>query len=95
MNWEERKEILEVMSCIDYVYEFNDGDDSACDLIDRVVRKYGNDSNMRICFGNGGDRTNSNSPEVRYCEEHNIELLWGIGGGKIQSSSDLIKNSNM
>jgi len=50
---------------------------------------------MRICFGNGGDRTDSNSLEVSYCEEHNIELLWGIGGGKIQSSSDLIKNSNM
>ena len=95
MNWEERKEILEVMSCIDYLYEFNDQDDSACNLIERVVKKYGDDPNVRICFGNGGDRTNSNSPEVSYCEEHNIELLWSIGGGKIQSSSDLIKNSNV
>ena len=95
MNWEERKEILEVMSCIDHLYEFNDQDDSACDLIERVVKKYGDDPNVRICFGNGGDRTNSNSPEVSYCEEHNIELLWSIGGGKIQSSSDLIKNSNV
>ena len=28
-----------------------------------------------------------------YCDENGIELLWGVGGGKIQSSSDLIRNS--
>jgi len=95
MDWDERKEILEVMNCVDDIYEFNDGDDSACDLIERVVRNYKGDPNVKIYFGNGGDRTNSNSPEVNYCEENDIELLWGVGGGKIQSSSDLIKNSNL
>ena len=95
MSWDERKEILEVMSCVDSVYEFNDGDDSACDLIERVARRYEDNPNTKIYFGNGGDRTNSNSPEVSYCESNNIDLLWGVGGGKIQSSSDLIKNSNL
>ena len=95
MNWDERKEILEVMNCVDGVYKFNDDDDSACDLIEKVAKKYKNNSDVKIYFGNGGDRTNSNSPEVSYCEENNIEILWGVGGGKIQSSSDLIKNSNL
>ena len=95
MDWDERKEILEVMNCVDAVYQFNDGDDSACDLIERVVKKYKDNKEIKIYFGNGGDRTNSNSPEVSYCEEHGIDLLWGVGGGKIQSSSDLIKNSNL
>ena len=27
------------------------------------------------------------------CEELGIEMLWEVGGGKIQSSSDLVKNS--
>ena len=95
MPWDERKEILEVMSCIDFVYEFNDGDDSACDLIERVVNKYKGNPDIKVYFGNGGDRTNSNSPEVSYCEANNIDLLWGVGGEKIQSSSDLIRNSNL
>ena len=92
MDWEERKEILMAMSCIDEVCSFNDDDDSACDLIRAVSEKYSNNE-VNICFGNGGDRTNSNSPEVEYCNGNDIELLWGVGGGKIQSSSDLIKHS--
>ena len=92
MDWEERKEILMAMSCIDEVCSFNDDDDSACDLIRSISEKYNSDE-VRIYFGNGGDRTNSNSPEVDFCNNNNIELLWGVGGGKIQSSSDLIKSS--
>ena len=92
MDWEERKEILMAMSCIDEVYSFNDDDDSACDLIRIISEKYSSDE-VKIYFGNGGDRTNSNSLEVDYCNNNNIELLWGVGGGKIQSSSDLIKSS--
>ena len=53
-------------------------------------KKFGSD--YHVCFGNGGDRTNDTTPEVDYCTENNIEMLWGIGGGKIQSSSDLLKN---
>ena len=92
MDWEERKEILLAMSCIDEVCSFNDDDDSACDLIRSISEKY-KSVEGRIYFGNGGDRTNSNSPEVDFCNNNNIELLWGVGGGKIQSSSDLIKSS--
>ena len=93
MNWDERKEILEVMSCIDFVYSFDDSDDSACDLIKKVNEEYKDKGEFKLYFGNGGDRTDDNSPEVDFCNENKIEMLWGIGGGKIQSSSDLIKNS--
>ena len=93
ISWDERKEILEAMSCIDYVYSFDDKDDSACDLIRCVVEENKNEDNLKIYFGNGGDRTNKNSPETDYCNENNIETLWELGGGKIQSSSDLIKDS--
>ena len=72
---------------------FNDNDNSACDLISKVKDEYKNKSEFTLFFGNGGDRTDVNSPEVNYCNDNNIEMLWGIGGGKIQSSSDLIKNS--
>jgi len=93
MHWDERKEILEAMSCIDYVYNFNDEDNSACDLIRCVFEENKQDKDIKIYFGNGGDRTAENSPEVDFCNENNIDILWGVGGGKIQSSSDLIKGS--
>ena len=59
-------------------------------LIENIYKKFGSD--YQVFFGNGGDRTNHTTPEVDYCIKNNIEMLWGIGGGKIQSSSDLLKN---
>lgn len=44
-------------------------------------------------FGNGGDRTSKNTPEQTFCEAHGIHLLWGLGGDKIRSSSDLVKRA--
>ncbi len=93
MDFEERREILESIKFIDEVCSFNDDDDSACDLIRLVNEKYQAKDGISIYFGNGGDRTNKNSPEVDFCINHQIELLWGLGGGKIQSSSDLIGKS--
>lgn len=92
MPFEERKEILGSIRYVDYVYSFDDSDETACDLIRKVSQIFpGEDT--QVCFGNGGDRVHSNSPEVEYCEDKGIELIWGLGGGKIQSSSDLIKKS--
>ena len=42
-------------------------------------------------FANGGDRENVNTPEARFCRENGIEMMWGIGGGKIQSSSTMVQ----
>jgi D-beta-D-heptose 7-phosphate kinase/D-beta-D-heptose 1-phosphate adenosyltransferase len=89
MSFEERKEILESIKYIDLVYKFNDDDDSACNLINIINKEYKNKCN--IFFGNGGDRTNKTTPEVEFCTKNNIEMIWGLGGGKIQSSSELLK----
>ena len=89
MPFEEREEILKSIKYIDSVLTFNDHDGTACNLIIDISRKYSNDYN--ICFGNGGDRTNNTTPEVEYCMKNGIELLWGLGGDKIQSSSSLLK----
>jgi hypothetical protein len=39
---------------------------------------------------NGGDRGKGNVPELDVCKELDVTMLWGVGGGKIQSSSWLI-----
>ena len=91
MPWEERKEILEACQYIDYVFGFDDTDGTACDFLRKINQMYTTDPDTQVFFGNGGDRTNETTPEISYCKSNGIKLLWDVGGGKIQSSSWLIK----
>ena len=45
-------------------------------------------------FAKGGDRTIDTLPrdEVEVCQRLGIHLVTGVGGGKVQSSSWLVKN---
>ena len=80
-------------------------DDTASDLIRRVhsiydgeefEHNYTDDEHIgmvdyyQIYFANGGDRGKGNVPELDVCKELGVTMLWGVGGGKIQSSSWLI-----
>jgi D-beta-D-heptose 7-phosphate kinase/D-beta-D-heptose 1-phosphate adenosyltransferase len=43
-------------------------------------------------FANGGDRTNKKEiREAELCDRLNIEMIFGVGGDKVQSSSRLVK----
>ncbi len=88
MSFEERREILLAIHGVTHVVAFNDDDNTASDLL-RCVRK--ENPVQKICFGNGGDRTTENVPEQATCKELDIEMMWSLGGGKVQSSSSLIK----
>tara|TARA_Y100001937_G_scaffold108845_1_gene152887 strand:+ start:4451 stop:4951 length:501 start_codon:yes stop_codon:yes gene_type:complete len=94
MDFDERKFILESIEYIDYVFGFDDSDDTACDVLRKVNQLYNTDTSVQVFFGNGGDRTDETTPEIKYCKQNGIGLLFGVGGGKIQSSSDLIANAN-
>ena len=84
----ERIEILSSCKYIDSVINFDDSDGTACNLIKKVIDSW-KGTNVKIFFGNGGDRTSETTPEIKYCKDNNIEMLWGLGGNKIQSSSEL------
>ena len=90
MKWDERAEILESCKFVTQVMSMDDSDDTACDIIKQVANMY---QGYNIYFANGGDRGKGNVPELDTCKDLNVVMLWGVGGGKIQSSSDLIKNS--
>ncbi len=81
MSWEERAEILESIKGVTKVVRVDDIDGSVCEALRREKPTY---------FANGGDRTDKNTPEMDVCSELGITMLWGVGGGKIQSSSDLV-----
>ena len=90
MNWDERAEILESCKFITQVISFDDSDDTAEDAIRIVYDMFDYQEDKKIYFANGGDRGKGNVPEFDVCRELNVTMLWGIGGGKIQSSSWLI-----
>ena len=102
MKWDERAEILESCKFINQVLPFDDSDDTACDLIRRVHTIYNSETHdhnysdlpqqcmmdyYQIYFANGGDRGKDNVPEVKMCKHLDVVMLWGVGCGKIQSSS--------
>ncbi len=66
------------------VTSVDDSDNTVC----QALRAHRPDA-----FGNGGDRKQNNTPEMEVCNELGIELIWNLGGGKIQSSSELVSNS--
>ena len=89
MNWDERAEILESCKFVNQVLPFDDSDETANDIIKEVCSLY-RDFDVNIYFANGGDRGKGNVPELDICKDLNVVMLWGVGGGKIQSSSWLI-----
>ena len=93
MKWDERAEILECCKFVTQVMSMDDSDDTACDIIKQVANLY-KGQEMNIYFANGGDRKKGNVPELDVCKDLNVVMLWGIGGGKIQSSSWLIDGGN-
>lgn len=86
MPFKERKEILNSIKFVSEVYAAKDEDNSVCESLFEHVPDL---------FGNGGDRKNDNTPEIQTCKKLGIELLWNLGGGKIQSSSDLVGRSKL
>ena len=85
MAFPERKEILMAIKGVVDVISVDDGDGTVCEALRRVKPTY---------FANGGDRTSENTPEKEVCKELGTTMLWGVGGQKIQSSSELVESAD-
>lgn len=86
---DERIEILKGFSCVDEVFLSVDMDHTVSKSIVEITKKNsGND----IFFANGGDRKEKKDiPEYKICKDNQVEMIFDIGGGKVQSSSDLVR----
>lgn len=89
MTWNERAEIIAHMKGVVGIIKASDDDGTVCKTIEDLHKK----GFIPTYFANGGDRKQDNTPEVALCNKLGIKLLWNIGGGKIQSSSELIKKA--
>jgi len=89
MPFEERAAIVKELGCVDEVIGFNDDDDSACNAIMQVLSTKCSDWNL--VFANGGDRTDTTTPEYNVYSNHpDVEFTWGIGGEDKKNSSSWI-----
>jgi len=89
LPFRERVIIMKSLKNVIDVLSFNDSNKTCINGIKKAITKY---PNHKIKFANGGDRNNETTPEIKFCEENNIETLWGIGGtNKSNSSSWILK----
>lgn len=76
----ERMEIIQAIGCVNSVMASVDND--------MTVR-----ASLALLqpdiFANGGDRFSTDIPEREICEKLGIQMVFGVGGGKVQSSSSL------
>ena len=86
MSWESRKRIIDQMNIVDYVIDFDDSDDTACDAIKQCLNDFD-----KVIFCNGGDRGKDNTPEYeKYKNNQRVKFQYSVGGEKTESSSDLL-----
>ena len=88
MCFEERASIIREMEIVDKVIGFDDSDDSACHAIFHTLSTHGD---IKVIFANGGDRTNTTTPEyVTYGDMPKVEFVFGVGGEDKKNSSSWI-----
>lgn len=85
MPFDERREILLGFRGVDAVSSVDDSDNTVCKALDRL---------RPDIFANGGDRKEHNVPEDGTCEKRGIEMSYNVGGGKVQSSSNLVSSNS-
>ena len=83
----DRKELIQAFECVDEAvltkHDPNCTDMSVCQALEEL---------RPDVFANGGDRKSHNTPEDSVCAEINCKMVFGIGGGKVQSSSWLLRD---
>ena len=83
MDEADRVRIVDALGIVDEVFLSIDTDKSVCASLGAIKPDI---------FANGGDRIPTSTPEMAYCLEHNIPMLFNIGGTKTESSSKIVRN---
>lgn len=81
MPWEQRAEIVRALKGVKNVLMARDDDGTVISSLIDLRPDF---------FAKGGDRTRENTPEMQVCKDHDIEMVWNCGGGKIASSQEIV-----
>ena len=95
MTEEDRIRIVSALRCVDGVYLSTDKDASVLGTLKHVLVQNQANGRNHFMFCNGGDRSNTNTPEERLCSSnsYNLTSVYNVGGNKAESSSVLINNA--
>jgi cytidyltransferase-like protein len=89
MPFDERAAIIKELAVVDQVIGFDDLDNTANKAIGQVATMITGDDVM--IFANGGDRTDTTTPEYEvYGDYRWCEFAWGVGGEDKKNSSSWI-----
>jgi cytidyltransferase-like protein len=80
MPHQERMEIVNAIRGVRFVVPWDDGTQTVCGALEIIRPKI---------FAKGGDRIAGNVPEEETCKRIGCKIVYGVGGGKIQSSQAL------
>lgn len=86
MDIYERDKVVSSLKMVDKVVHYPDADGSSKNAITGVRAMY---PDAKIIFANGGDRTQTNIPEMDV-DDANIEFVFGVGGENKANSSSWI-----
>jgi len=89
MPEQERIEIIKALRYADDVILSIDKDKSVIKSLGLIAEIH---PGKKLVFTKGGDRNIGNIPEKEVCKKFGIEIISEVGGGKVQSSSLLLKN---
>ena len=89
MPFLERATVIENLKMVDKIISFDDTDDTACGAIYKTLATHG--SGTKVVFANGGDRTNTTTPEYKtYGDTPWVDFKFGVGGEDKKNSSSWI-----
>jgi D-beta-D-heptose 7-phosphate kinase/D-beta-D-heptose 1-phosphate adenosyltransferase len=95
MNQSDRLKIIKALKCVDRVYLSTDKDGSVLGTLKHVLVQNQANGRNSFLFCNGGDRSDTNTPEERLCRSNSYHLtsVYNVGGEKRQSSSEIISKA--
>ena len=96
MNQDDRLRIIRNIKGVDRSVIAIDKDGSVCQTIREEFKRLQNDPFFEdMIFANGGDRKEGRVPEDILENELGIRMIYNVGGEKVQSSSELIKKTEI
>ena len=100
LDQNDRLRIVRALKCVNMAVLSCDEDGTVCKTLRDVVL-HGHRSlgltggrsliGSSVVFTNGGDRTSENVPEAAVCKELGVEMVYGVGGRKVASSSEMLE----
>jgi D-beta-D-heptose 7-phosphate kinase/D-beta-D-heptose 1-phosphate adenosyltransferase len=84
MSSNDRAELIKAFRCVDQVYVLESDNMDVSEAIELF---------KPAIFANGGDRREEKDiPEAAACKKYGVEMVFNVGGDKLRSSSELLKN---